>query len=189
MEMTLINQLSAGVCGVWWRLGAQRAGPTVNHACSQWAAPSSSTRLSCSLHTAVGSLLPGTSKSIFFSKSRWKSGENPPHNDSRWHLAESKTRDYAVGSSYILFGADLISFRFCPDTLLWHHLRWSLNNSILQEEFTSTEQMNANHQEFYFQGQLALHPTAHQSVILLDGFGEHPAMDALPSGPCLFSGQ
>ena len=109
---------------------------------------------------------------FFFSKSRWKSGENPTHNDSRWHsvVQNMLLRRGSVGSSYIHFGADLISFRFNPETLLWHHLRWSLNNSILQEEFTSTEQMNANQQEFYFQGQLVLHPTAHQSVILLDDF-------------------
>lgn len=58
MEMILINQLSAGVCRVYWR----QANPTVNHICSQWAAPSCEPRLSRSLHTAVGSLLPGTCK-------------------------------------------------------------------------------------------------------------------------------
>lgn len=98
-------------------------------------------------------------------------------NTQRFPLTSSgvqnmRLRKGSVGSSYIHFGADLISFRFSPEILLWHHLRWSLNNSILQEEFPSTEQMNANQQEFYFQGQLVLHPTAHQSVILLDGFSE-----------------
>lgn len=39
--------------------------------------------------------------------------------------------------------------------------------------------------EFSFQGQLVLHPTAHQSVIPLDSFRKHPAGDSLPSRRCL----
>lgn len=64
MEMTLINQLSAGVCRGMMETGSQRANPTVNHACSLRAAPWSSPRLLCSLHAAVGALLPGTCKSF-----------------------------------------------------------------------------------------------------------------------------
>lgn len=44
--------------------GAKRAGPTVNHACLQWAVRSSLPRLPRSLHTAAGSLLPGTRKAF-----------------------------------------------------------------------------------------------------------------------------
>lgn len=123
-----------------------------------------------------------------FSKNRWGSGENPTHDVSCWHLVESKTCDYArLKSIYINCNTVLISFldsKFSPNIFFWNNLVWSLNNSVLQEEFISPRQLMIIN-IIFLSGQLVFHHKAHQSVILLDSFRKHPAIDSAPSGPCL----
>lgn len=96
MEMTLINQLSAGV----------PTNPTVNHACSQWAAPSSSPRIACPLHTAVGSLLPGTSRAFLRTDGRVGKTQLKFHADIQWSPKHVITQVYL----HILLQSRLVSF-------------------------------------------------------------------------------
>lgn len=87
-----------------------------------------------------------------FSKNRWENGENPTHDVSCWHLVESKTCDYArLKSIHIYCSTVLISFldyMSSPNIFFWNNLVWSMNNCILQEEFSQA--INDNQQNFPF---------------------------------------
>lgn len=116
-----------------------------------------------------------------FSKHRRESGENPTHSVSCWHLVESGSCHNARLVSVCIYCSTVASFGVSPNIFLWSNLVWSLNNSIPQEEFKQLMIIN----RIFFSGQLVFHPTAHQSVILLDSFREHPAVDSPPSALCL----